>query len=223
MRLSNARKDKNMKTKIYIVRHGQSAANAAAVIAGHTDPELTELGVTQAGVTADALAAVHFDAIYSSDLKRAYGTAVPHAELRGMKINTDKRFRELYMGDWENTPVAECKERWHDLYFGDWMNNFPAYRSPNGESVSELAERFRLGIIDIASRHPGETLLVATHAGAIRAFWGKVIGEKDGVIVDVPFPTNASYTVVECEGEKITPVEYSVDGHLEGMITAWKN
>lgn len=74
-----------MQTKVILVRHGQSLGNAKRVLLGHTDLDLSELGYRQAEATAEALKDEKIDVVYSSDLKRAMSTAVPHARMRGME------------------------------------------------------------------------------------------------------------------------------------------
>ena len=44
-----------MKTKVIIIRHGQSLGNAKRVLLGHSDLDLSELGFEQAEATALAL------------------------------------------------------------------------------------------------------------------------------------------------------------------------
>ena len=83
------------KTRIYYVRHGQSYGNQHRIFLGHTDMDLTDMGRAQAARTAERLAEVEFAAIYSSDLSRAFNTALPHAEMRGMQVKADKRFNAL--------------------------------------------------------------------------------------------------------------------------------
>ncbi|MBR3680807.1 MAG: histidine phosphatase family protein [Clostridia bacterium] len=66
-------------------------------------------------------------------------------------------------------------------------------------------------------------VLVVSHAASIRAFWGKISGYRaDEVCAAVPFPSNASYSVVDydLESEAFTPISYSVDGHLSELKTA---
>ena len=63
-------------TLIYIIRHGESLGNKNRKFLGHTDLDLTDLGYAQALKTAECLASVPFDRIYSSDLIRAYNTAL---------------------------------------------------------------------------------------------------------------------------------------------------
>ena len=69
-------------TTLILVRHGQSIGNATRVYLGHTNLGLTERGKMQAQLTAERLRDEKIDAIYSSDLKRAHDTAMPHAEMR---------------------------------------------------------------------------------------------------------------------------------------------
>ena len=59
------------KTKIILIRHGESLGNANRTMLGHTDLDLSPLGYTQAETTANHLKNEKIDAIYSSDLIRA--------------------------------------------------------------------------------------------------------------------------------------------------------
>ena len=64
-------------TRLLFVRHGQSEANLEGVFAGQIDPALTELGYRQAECTAEFIAKTYsVDAVYSSDLQRAYHTGL---------------------------------------------------------------------------------------------------------------------------------------------------
>ncbi len=74
-------------TRLYLVRHGQSAGNAAGRFGGHSPTPLSELGKTQATTTAGALASENISVIYSSDLLRAVQTADPFAKILNLKIN----------------------------------------------------------------------------------------------------------------------------------------
>ncbi len=57
------------------MRHGQTTHNRDRLASGHVDPELTEAGAAQAEAVRQKLSHVHFDEVYSSDLKRAADTA----------------------------------------------------------------------------------------------------------------------------------------------------
>ena len=208
------------KTTVYLIRHGESVGNLNRICLGHTDLDLTELGHKQAKCTADALSEVEISAIYSSDLVRAVHTAEPHALKRDLYITKNADFRELFFGDWENASVLMLKERFHEQFMIGWRQNFGTFTAPNGESVVEMAERMARGLKKAATEHPGEKILVTSHAAAIRALWGKISGHEPHEWADAyPFPTNASYSVLEYDGESLVPVSYSNDSHLGELVT----
>ena len=89
----------------------------------------------------------------------------------------------------------------------------------NGDFAA-MAERMAEGMKKIASQHRGGTILVTSHAAAIRALWGKISGYKPSEWADAfPFPTNASYSVLEYDGESLKPLSYSNDSHLGELVT----
>ena len=213
-----------MKTRIYFVRHGQSYGNQHRIFLGHTDMDLTDMGRMQAQRTADKLADIEFDAIYSSDLSRAYNTALPHAEMRGLKVKTDRRFREFYCGDWEGLTVEQIIEKYGELYTDKWVNEFGTFTMPGGESVPDGAARMYEAALEIAKAHPDKNILCASHAAVIRAFFAKVAGiAPTEVSKQLPYPSNASYSIIEFDGEKLSVASYSEDEHLSDLLTTWKD
>ena len=213
----------NGKTVFYLVRHGESEGNLRSICLGHTDLDLTDLGHEQARKTAQALSDIKFDAIYSSDLIRAQNTARPHCAIRNMTPILSREFRELYFGDWENCSVDYLKTEYHDDFVIGWRGIFGTFTPPNGESVTNMAERMRLGLEKIASERPRETILVVSHAAAIRALWGEISGLAPERWAENKFPSNASYSIVEYDGEKLVPKSYSCDEHLGDLSTNIKH
>ena len=58
-------------------------------------------------------------------------------------------------------------------------------------------------------------VLVATHAALIRAFWCKISEiEPAKMAAAFPFPTNASFSVVDYDGSRFIPIEFSRDEHI---------
>ncbi len=200
-------------TKIIIIRHGESLANASRIYLGHTDWDLTDYGKAQAREAAEYLRAEKVDAIYSSDLIRAYNTAVPNSEIHGLPITESRELREINLGIWEGLSIDEILERWHDKFVFEWREDFGRFNIEGGESVPRVAERIYNEILRIGRAHSGKTVIVACHAAAIRAFWGRVTETPAAeVAAKIPFPHNASCTTVFCDGEKIIPGEYG-DAH----------
>ena len=86
------------KTVLYFIRHGQSEGNLKDLFLGFTDLDLTELGHKQASLAASFFQDVPVDKIYSSDLKRAYHTALHTARAKGLDVHTCQGMREIFAG-----------------------------------------------------------------------------------------------------------------------------
>ena len=134
-------------TRLILVRHGESYANRRRIYVGHTDVELEENGFAQARLTAEYIAE-HYkvDAVYASDLRRAFCTGKCISDRLGLPITPDRELREIYAGEWENVPFEELAVRHADTY-SVWKNDIGHCACPGGETVAELAER-----ADIAKR-----------------------------------------------------------------------
>ena len=106
--------------KIYFVRHGETDMNARNMFYGWYDADINEKGIAQAEELRAAFETIHIDAIYSSDLKRAYHTAEIIAN--GREVQPVPEIRELYYGDWENRTWEEMSEadleEWHGWLIG---------------------------------------------------------------------------------------------------------
>ena len=203
-------------TRIYLIRHGESIGNATRVYLGHTDLDLSPLGYSQAEETAEKLSSVPFTAVYASDLMRAMHTAEPHAKRRNLKVVPCRNLREMRVGEWEGARVDELLL--DERFTKGWRENFGSFTFPGGENVGDAANRIFDAISEIAKAHEGECIAVVFHAAALRAFWCKILGiPKEEWATAVPFPTNASYSIVEYENGKFTPVSYSCDDHLSSL------
>lgn len=211
--------DSEYNTRLLLIRHGESFGNMVRRFLGHTNFGLSERGRTQAERTAEFLCDMQVDAIYSSDLSRAYETATPIAERHSMNIITDKELREIHVGSWEGLLVVELQE-WFGKYFTEeWSENFGTFRgAPGGESVQHLRERIGAALLKIARENVGKTVLVVFHAAAIRAAFGEIAGiAPENVGKELPFPSNASISVVYYDGDRLVAGEYSHDAHLADL------
>lgn len=202
-------------TKFIFVRHGESIGNALRVLLGHTDFDLSELGYAQAAATAKALSCEKIDYIYSSDLLRAYNTALPNAELRGINVSKNENLRELYLGEWEGKSVSDILSAYGDMYDKDWLCGFGTFRCPDGESTKEAGQRFYNECEKIAQRHPDNTVLIASHAAVLRSFFAIILEiPPEEIASRLAFPSNASYSEAYFDNGKFTMGRFSVDGHL---------
>jgi broad specificity phosphatase PhoE len=87
-------------TTVYLARHGESDWNVERRWQGHADRPLTERGREQAELLAGRLADVKLDAVYASDLRRAWETAQAVAATRGLEVVRLPELREVDVGSW---------------------------------------------------------------------------------------------------------------------------
>ncbi|MBE6702817.1 MAG: histidine phosphatase family protein [Ruminococcaceae bacterium] len=201
-------------TKLIIVRHGESEANEKGVVAGHNDYKLSALGLEQARQTADHLAGERIDLVCSSDLTRAVQTAEPVAKARGLQVMTYPELRETYCGRWEGVTFEYLQTKEADAY-ASFRDDYMYFTLPEGENIWESGVRFYNKVKELADANPDKTIFIAAHGAVIRVFWvlccgtpREIAGEKH------PYPSNASYSVVEYKDGKMLPVEFSHDSHL---------
>ncbi len=90
----------SFETKLLLIRHGETDWNVETRMQGHKDTSLNEKGLLQAKETAVRLYQNHADisAIYSSDLARAYSTALETATLFCLPITKNFFLREFNIG-----------------------------------------------------------------------------------------------------------------------------
>lgn len=202
-------------TRIYLIRHGQSIGNLKGLYLGHTDLDLSPEGYEQARRCADYLKDESIDAFYSSDLIRAYNTALPHAKMRGMSVNAERELREIFLGEWEGADLALLKSEQGELFFGGWTDNFGTFTPPGGESVQHLADRIYNEIERIARQNPSKGVLIAIHAAAIRSFWGRVMKiAPEKLASALQFPRNASVSNLYYLDGEFYPIKYSDDSFM---------
>lgn len=205
-------------TRIIMIRHGQSEANAQSRFAGHSDFDLTEIGKRQAAIAADYLyGKEELDVIYSSDLKRAHNTALPFSQKYGLPINDRTDLRELFAGDWEGRSTREINEIYADD-FRVWREDFSNARCTGGESVAELYERIVAAVKSLAEQNKDKCILIATHATPIRAIEAHSRGLSADKINQVPFVRNAALNIFEYGDGEIHPVRTDIVDHLEGEL-----
>jgi probable phosphoglycerate mutase len=97
-------------TTLYLVRHGETEDNVNQILQGQTDGKLTIKGIGQARELRDKLANNHFDAIISSDLKRAVDTAEILNEPHHLNLEQTLLLRERDWGDFTGRFIPDIQE-----------------------------------------------------------------------------------------------------------------
>jgi broad specificity phosphatase PhoE len=155
-----------MVTRLYLIRHGQSAGNAEGRFGGHSPTPLSELGKEQAEITARHLAKERIEAIYSSDLARAVQTAQPLANLLELPIVKTTAFRERKVGVLEGLTFDESKAKFPKDYYA-LVNRDIQHVITGGESYRQLLRRTTGVLREILQIHRGKRVAIFSHTGTI--------------------------------------------------------
>jgi alpha-ribazole phosphatase len=148
------------------VRHGQTLWNLERKYQGHSDIALTDKGVSQAQAVATRLAEEPIQAVYASDLSRAFKTAECIADKHNLTVTLVPELREIKFGDWEGLTYEQISERWPGLLGKLWTTP-DELEIPAGETFYQLKERASAAIQQIVDAHPGQTVAVVAHGGTI--------------------------------------------------------
>ena len=199
--------------KLYLVRHGETVQNRANVIQGQQPGELSPLGLQQRERLAERLRTLHFDAIYSSDLKRTRDTLVPYLTAVGEPVVTySELIRERAFGDLEGFPGEKYVELLHQA----GMSRVE-YRPPNGENFHDLKARTDSFVKSIQEQHRGESILLMTHGGTIRTLLAFLLNRsvEDLLAMEI---RNTSISTVFLDSE-FSLQEHTLNdhAHLEGL------
>ncbi len=206
-------------TKLIITRHGQSIANAQYRFAGHSDFDLSDIGHRQAELAAEYISKnFNIDYIYSSDLLRAYNTALPTAKRLGLEVIPTTALREIYAGEWEGRTTEEIALK-YEKDFETWKNNYAHSRCTGGESTAEVYQRAYAAVCDIASKHDGQTIILSTHATVVRALCARALGLSAEQTGEIPFTHNASINIFTFEDGVLIPEKLNIVEHLGDTIT----
>jgi broad specificity phosphatase PhoE len=149
----------------FMIRHGQTEANAAEIMAGSLDSPLTAKGRDQAKAARDVVAHLEVKpvAVFHSHLSRAKDTAHIINEAIGAPMFEDPDLAEIHAGEWEGEKYDACRH-----FLDDWA------QAPGGETPDQFFERVKRGKAKALAKF-NEPILIVCHGGVMRAF-GELYG-----------------------------------------------
>ena len=155
-------------TRVVVVRHGQSEGNVAGVwTSARTGSPLTDLGLEQARGLGWRLVDVAASAVYASPLVRAQQTAAEIGEVLGLPVRTLEGVEEMHVGVHEGAHDDTIGPVALDVFGRWWRDGDLSARFEGGETGHEIASRVRASLEKVVAEHPGETVVVVSHGGAM--------------------------------------------------------
>ena len=153
--------------QLWLMRHGQTDWNVESRFQGLTDRPLNDTGRGQAQAIRPLLHDVTFDAVYSSELHRAYETACIATDVAdgSDRVVQDARLNEIGFGRFEGHTFEQLRDVFPDD-FAVWQ----ADRTSNihgGDRIQDVYDRMAAFLDDMRQRHDGQRVLVVSHGGTL--------------------------------------------------------
>lgn len=166
-------------SRLVLVRHCEPQDDARGLCYGSLDIGLSAAGRDHAARVARELAALGYDAVYTSPRVRALDTAAPIAAARELTPMVEDDLREIDFGELEGRSYDEIAARDPELYRA-WMETPTRVTFPGGESFADVKARALAAYDRIRAAH--DAAVVVTHGGVVRAGLAAWLGMPDEAI-----------------------------------------
>lgn len=176
-------KKKTKRNNYFVMRHGEGEHNVKNILSSKFDTlhHLTDMGIEQVTLTAQALKEKNIDVIYSSPLVRTRETAEIVTEQIGFKdkVIIDERLKEHDFGAFEGHDVEE-----YHSFFSTFKEQLEK-RVPDGENVQEVHQRIGEFMYEIDAKYEGKNILIVTHDGPASMCFAVSEGANDKRIIEM--------------------------------------
>ena len=185
---ASPRFDDEEPTTVVLVRHGQTTMTVSRGYSGSSEPgpPLDERGRAQAAAAATLVERIGRDLwgdipypsdVVASPMVRTQETAAVVAAALGLQVRTDPAFQEADFGQWQGLTAEQIEAGWPGQ-LEPWHTD-GRLRPPGGESIEDVGVRLARGL-DSLRGTGGRTVVVVSHAVAIRAALGVTMGAAPG-------------------------------------------
>ena len=163
-------------SRLYLARHGQVVGYDGIPVYGHTDVDMTDVGVMQMEHLAERLRLVNIAAIYSSDLKRSSLGARIMARHHDAPLHALPELREMHFGEWEGLTLTEIRKRFPDELKKREADLVKYHPPGGGESVESLSERVLPCFENVLQDQEGNDILFVGHGAVNRVILCQALG-----------------------------------------------
>src|SRR5690348_6344815 len=152
----------DVRTLVYLARHGQTALNESGVLRGLLDPPLDETGWRQAANLGAALGPRQPSLVVASPLLRARETAQPVADHAGLTVTPDGYLLDRDYGQWAGTPKDTVVAQWGSVDAAPGVEPRSTVRSRAVAGLTALAQRFsRASVVAVSHDAVNREVLAA--------------------------------------------------------------
>ena len=175
--------------------------------------DLSDTGREQAAALGARLADVPVAVVYASPIERTMQTAAAVAGHHALEVQELPGVIEADYGEWTGGTIAELAKT--DLW--RTVQRAPSRaRFPGGESLAEMQTRMVSALEELVARHPGEVVVVVSHADPIKA----AIAHYTGMHLDLfqrIVVSPASVTVFELSAHGAAMLKCNDTGSLDEL------
>ena len=149
-------------SRVYLVRHGQTAWNVGEIFRGRADIPLDETGKREVHLAGETLKDETLHAVYSSPLSRSMETAENIAKFHDISVTPLDAIIDISYGEWEGMGNQEVQQRYPDLH-ALWLSEPHKVLFPGGESLDEVRSRTMAALEDLLGKHQDENFALVAH------------------------------------------------------------
>ena len=201
-------------TTLVLVRHAVTP-QTGPMLSGRTPGiDLSDTGHEQARAVGERLAVLPVRAVYASPIDRTRQTAAHIAGHHDLPVRVLEGVIEADYGSWTGGKLEDLAKT--DLW--KVVQRAPSRaRFPDGESIAEMQTRTVAALEAVVANHPGEIVVVVSHADPIKS----VIAHYTGVHLDLfqrIAVSPASVTVFSLGPHGVTLVKCNDTGTLTELL-----
>ncbi len=190
----------DLKTQLFLVRHGETDWNNLRMLQGATDIPLNATGRMQAEVIRDILRVRAIDRVVSSPLKRAHETAEIIAQPYGLKVEIENGLIERSYGEFEGRHTSSFDEV-RQLLAVLPPDQRRVYQHKDEETEAIVLDRLMAALRRIAQTSIGKTVVGVSHGSAL----GMLLRDQfDRGGLKSPHLTNTAVLHIESDGNSFT-------------------
>ncbi|WP_193103977.1 histidine phosphatase family protein [Brachybacterium sp. FME24] len=200
----------HVRTRLILVRHGQTDYNRDGRLQGQVDIPLNDTGTRQAATLAASIAVIPPDLLVASPLQRAERTASIVGEASGLDVTTDAAFLERGFGRWEGLTGEEIRRHWPTEH-ADWRAHRPVV-GLDVEDRPEVGDRVAAACHRLVAENIGRTVMVVAHGAAITLGITTMLGlDADGF--------RGIAGLENCHRSVLEPLQSDTTGRLMRLVS----
>ncbi len=200
-------------TRLVLARHAVTAQTGPLLSGRLPGIALSDEGRRQAEQLAGRLAALPVAVVYASPIERTTQTAEAVAARHGLEVQPLRGVLEADYGEWAGQKLADLAAT--DLW--KVVQRAPSRASfPGGELLAAMQARMVAALDAVVAAHPGELVVVVSHADPIKA----AIAHYTGVHLDLfqrIVVSPASVSVFAFSGHGVAMLKCNDTGSLEDL------